>query len=153
MPPKSKSKSQEDDDSPDLLIQEKLIKAQLEIENLQRELGQCVLQFSNARLEIKNEINARLRQQLFESKERTTYLESQMETRAKDRIDLMSDMARQFKIMQGELVSEVNRLENTTFELQTKLVGVQNAFTEAKQVPCPVVTLKVNVVGTCICFK
>ena len=55
-----------------------------------------------------------------------------MELRAKDRQELTSDMSRQFKIMQGELVSEVNRLENTSFELNTKLTGMQTAHTETK---------------------
>ncbi len=59
-------------------------------------------------------------------------METQIELRAKDRQELTSDMSRQFKIMQSELVSEVNRLENTTFELQTKLAGLQNAHAEAK---------------------
>lgn len=43
-------------------------------------------------------------------------------------------MSRQFKTMQSDLISEVNRLENLTFELNTKLTGVQHVYTEATKV-------------------
>ncbi|KAJ3355359.1 hypothetical protein HDU91_005678 [Kappamyces sp. JEL0680] len=83
--------------------------------------------------EVKNEINARLRQQVYEHKQKIQHLETQAELRAQDRLDLTSDMARQFKTMQAELISEVNRLENITFELQTKLTGLQTVYADEKK--------------------
>ncbi|KAJ3304581.1 hypothetical protein HDV03_002534 [Kappamyces sp. JEL0829] len=111
----------DEDDSADLQIQDKLSKCMLENDALQREL------------EVKNEINARLRQQVYEHKQKIHHLETQAELRAQDRLDLTSDMARQFKTMQAELISEVNRLENITFELQTKLTGLQTVYADEKK--------------------
>ncbi|KAJ2996201.1 hypothetical protein HDV02_006729 [Globomyces sp. JEL0801] len=124
MPPKKAKKTKEkppEEDSPELILQEKLLKVTIENEALQREL------------ETKNEINGRLRLQIQDQKQRINYLELQIEMRAQDRLDLTSDMSRQYKTMQSELISEVNRLESVSYELHTKLAQLQTAFTEAKK--------------------
>ncbi|KAJ3311836.1 hypothetical protein HDV04_003576 [Boothiomyces sp. JEL0838] len=84
-------------------------------------------------VEHKNEINARLRQTIQDQKLRIEHLETILEMRTQDRLDLTSDMSRQYKTMQSELISEVNRLETASFELHTKLEMIQTAFTEAKK--------------------
>jgi hypothetical protein len=84
-------------------------------------------------LEMKNEINARLRQQVYDYKQKIAFSEAKEELRQQDRLELTSDMARQFKTMQAELISEVNRLENTSLELQTKLTHLQALYSEDKK--------------------
>jgi hypothetical protein len=97
------------DDAAELSFQEKYLKSVIENTSLQREL------------ETKNEINARLRQNVFELKMKVQNLEEKLEMRKQDRIDLTSDMSRQYKTMQSELISEINRLESGNTELTAKL--------------------------------
>lgn len=84
-------------------------------------------------LETKNEINARQRQQLQDQKQRIEYLEHQLELRTQDRLDVTADMSRQYKTMQSELISEVNRIENHSLEVTTKLEQLQHAFTDSRK--------------------
>ncbi|KAJ3318394.1 hypothetical protein HDV06_003079 [Boothiomyces sp. JEL0866] len=124
MPPKKAKKSKaapEVADAAELALQESYAKCLVEKESLQQEL------------EHKNEVNARLRQTIQDQKLRIEHLESILEMRTQDRLDLTSDMSRQYKTMQSELISEVNRLETASFELHTKLEMIQTAFTEARK--------------------
>jgi chromosome segregation ATPase len=97
------------------------LKAQLEIESLQREL------------ELKNEINARLRGQIHLLNQKMNHMQMELDMKSQDRLDITSDMSRQFKTMQTELISEINRLENNNAELQSKLTQIQHAFQESKK--------------------
>jgi predicted nucleic acid-binding Zn-ribbon protein len=90
-------------------MQEKYLKSVMVAEALQREL------------EAQNEVNARLRQQIIDLKSKNQNLEDQMELRVQDRLDVTNDLGRQYKTMQSELISEINRLESTNTELQGKL--------------------------------
>lgn len=84
----------------------------IEISSLQKEL------------ENKNEINARVRQHNQDLKTKINFLEDQLEMRAQDRLDLTSDMSRQYKTMQSELISQLNCLESANSELSTKLCNL-----------------------------
>ncbi|KAJ3089214.1 hypothetical protein HK102_006916 [Quaeritorhiza haematococci] len=105
----------------DLDSTEKLTKANLEIDVLVREL------------ETKNEQNVRLREQMAEQRMKIEWLEEQLELRSADRIDLTSDMSRQYKSMQAELTSKINGLEVQVADLNGKLVVTQHALQEAKE--------------------
>jgi chromosome segregation ATPase len=108
-------------DNDELGANDKLLKAQFEVDLLQREL------------ELKNEINARLRGQIHAQNLELDHLRSELELKREDRLDITSDMARQYKTMQSELISEINRLENNNAEISSRLSQVQNAFQESKR--------------------
>jgi enoyl reductase-like protein len=108
-------------DSDELGVADKLLKSQLEIESLQREL------------ELKNEINARLRGQIHSQSMELKELRTDQELKRQDRLDITSDMARQYKTMQSELISEISRLENNNAELSSRLSQIQQSFQEAKR--------------------
>ncbi|KAH6573015.1 hypothetical protein BASA61_009749 [Batrachochytrium salamandrivorans] len=108
-------------DSTEMSLEDKLLKAYLEIDSLQHEL------------EMKNDLNIRLRQQLAEHRQHIHTLDDQLEIRTQDRLELTSDMSRQYKSMQAEMVYKVNTLENTVAGLKSKLVQAQSTCSEEKQ--------------------
>ncbi|KAI8929366.1 hypothetical protein BC831DRAFT_444162 [Entophlyctis helioformis] len=113
-----------------MALEDKLLKANLEIDALQREL------------EMKNDLNARLRQQTNEYRSRVEMLEDQLDIKNQDRLELTSDMSRQYKTMQSEMIAKVNALEKTVLDLKTKLAQIQSAYAEAARLHENVTTEK-----------
>jgi hypothetical protein len=71
-------------------------------------------------LALKNDVNLRLRNQLSESRMKIDQLEDVLKQRSLDQVDLTSDMARQYKNMQSELIKKLNDVEtkNRLLEIQ-----------------------------------
>ena len=113
MPPKkkkaSKKKAAGDASSNELTPADKLIRAAMEMDALQRELA------------IKNDINARLKSQIMDSRGKMAVLEDSLKIKTNDQLELTSDMARQYKSMQSELLETVNRLDAENKSLETKI--------------------------------
>ena len=92
---------------------------------------------------MRNEMNARLRDQANQFKTKIDELQDQLELKNQDRLELTSgksiqimplivllsavwqkkkkDMSRQYKTMQSEMVSKINNLENQMAELKSTL--------------------------------
>ncbi|KAJ3044527.1 hypothetical protein HDV00_001954 [Rhizophlyctis rosea] len=98
---------------------EKLVQANTEIDTLLREL------------ELRNDLNARLKVHVADQKARILALEEQLDNRSQDRLELTSDMSRQYKTMQSEMMSRINMLEAQVVDLKTKLARTETAM--AKQ--------------------
>lgn len=96
---KAKPKQESKVDSVDYEMKDLLLKSTLEVANLQREL------------EVKNEIIIRGKKQIEDQKFAINGLEDMLELKNKDRIDLITDMSRQFKQMQTQLLEKVSMLE------------------------------------------
>ncbi|KAJ3171624.1 hypothetical protein HDU88_007704 [Geranomyces variabilis] len=115
---KKKAKSKEPVSLEALETAEKLQKSSTELETLVRELAHQTSQ------------NAALRAFMEEQKTRQTLLEEQLERRAKDRLDLTADMARQYKSMQAEMAVKIGVLENQVTDLNAKLNAASAALIE-----------------------
>lgn len=72
-------------------------------------------------LEIANDTNARQKLKLSQQALQITTLTTQLDLKNKDRVDLTSDMARQYKTLQGEYAIKVTGLEEKIAELSRKL--------------------------------
>ncbi|KAI8911561.1 hypothetical protein EDD86DRAFT_188568, partial [Gorgonomyces haynaldii] len=105
----------------ELVLQDKLNKAQMEVDALKREL------------ELKNEMLARTRNNMSLQKDRITELEQLIELQTKDRLDLTSDMSRQYKTMQAELIAKVNILQRENLDLKTRLTHLQTQHVDEIQ--------------------
>ncbi|KAJ3019077.1 hypothetical protein HKX48_002383 [Thoreauomyces humboldtii] len=116
---KKKGKSKEPVSLESLETAEKLVKASGELDTLSRELGH------------QSSLHARTRQAMEDQKARIVELEEQLERKAKDRLDLTSDMGRQYKSMQAEMAVKIVSLENQVAELTSKLAATQNALLDA----------------------
>ncbi|KAJ3047998.1 hypothetical protein HK097_010972 [Rhizophlyctis rosea] len=100
---------------------EKLVQAQAEIDTLLREL------------ELRNDLNARLKLHIAEQKARILALEEQLDHRSQDRLELTSDMSRQYKTMQSEMLSRINMLEGQVTELKVKLARTETTMQKAAE--------------------
>lgn len=101
---------------------EKLVKANLEIESLQMQI------------EHQASINARLKAETGEQRKKLDEMDTILENRNYDRIELTSDMSRQYKSMQTELQLKITHLESQVTELKTKLGTIQvSASDSAKE--------------------
>ncbi|KAJ3211677.1 hypothetical protein HDU67_004356 [Dinochytrium kinnereticum] len=104
---------------PDTELTDKLSKAGVEIEVLLKEL------------EHNNELNERLKAKTGVQKEKIEHLEVQMDLKTWDRVEMTSDMSRQYKSMQAEMMARINSLEASNLDLKQKLASAQAAAQEA----------------------
>ncbi|KAJ3191161.1 hypothetical protein HK101_008019 [Irineochytrium annulatum] len=100
----------------DLEATDKLVKAGVEIEVLLREL------------EHNNELKDRLASRNGEQKGRIERLEDQLENRNVDRAEITSDMSRQYKSMQAEMMARISALESINADLKQKLSLAQQSL-------------------------
>ena len=96
MPPKKKKGAVKDNSLESI---DQLIKANLEIDALNRELA------------VKNDIIMRLQNSNKEQTIHIQFLEEKIKKKNVDQFDLTSDMSRQYKTMQSELLSRSKQLE------------------------------------------
>ncbi|KAI8592426.1 hypothetical protein BDZ88DRAFT_494390 [Geranomyces variabilis] len=101
-----------------LEIAEKLVKTTTEVETLMRELA-----FQTSQ-------NNALRAAMEEQRGRLTQLADQLERKAKDRQELTSDMARQYKSMQAEMAVKIGTLESQVGDLTDRLNATNAALAE-----------------------
>ncbi|KAJ3296244.1 hypothetical protein HK104_001809 [Borealophlyctis nickersoniae] len=118
---KKKAAAGADKSQESLETAETLVKAQTEIDTLLREL------------ELQRDLNARLKTQVSEQKIKIDTMEEQLEHRSQDRLDLTSDMSRQYKTMQAEMISRINGLESQVTDLKSKLEKTQLAMQKATE--------------------
>ncbi|KAI8801534.1 hypothetical protein BJ742DRAFT_836888 [Cladochytrium replicatum] len=97
-------------------LQEKLVAANFENDVLKREIEQ------------RNDLNARLKLELAQHRAIIEMLQDQLGMNAQDRVDLTSDMSRQYKSMQAELKTQVQKMESQLLEYKTKLAETQAAL-------------------------
>nr|KAJ3422378.1 hypothetical protein HK105_008372 [Polyrhizophydium stewartii] len=150
MPPKKKSAKKkadakaapENEETIEMGLEDKLLKAHLEISSLQHELGKHTAVVALGQQQMKNDLNARLRGQLQEQRQRIEQLEEMLDIKTQDRIELTLDMSRQYKTMQSEMISKVNALEKQVLDLKTKLAQVQTAYGEARRLHENILTEK-----------
>ncbi|KND02179.1 uncharacterized protein SPPG_02668 [Spizellomyces punctatus DAOM BR117] len=116
---KTKEKGSSDKQQESFDVTEKLVKANVEIDALVRELA------------LQTDLNSRLKMQMDQQKARIAHLEDQLEKKSKDRLDLTSDMGRQYKSMQAEMSSRIVTLESQVADLNTKLTAAQTALQDA----------------------
>ncbi|TPX70056.1 hypothetical protein SpCBS45565_g02025 [Spizellomyces sp. 'palustris'] len=116
---KTKEKGSSDKQQESFDVAEKLVKANVEIDALVRELA------------LQTDLNSRLKMQMDQQKARIANLEDQLEKKSKDRLDLTSDMGRQYKSMQAEMSSRIVTLESQVADLNTKLTAAQTALQDA----------------------
>ncbi|OAJ41862.1 hypothetical protein BDEG_25398 [Batrachochytrium dendrobatidis JEL423] len=83
---------------------------------------------------MKNDLNVRLRQQLTEHKQKINGLENLLEMRTQDRLELSSDMSRQYKTMQSEMMTKIESLEKKVLDLKSKLAYTQHTYSEEKRI-------------------
>lgn len=102
-------------------MKEDLKKASLRIETLERYLVLRTEQTQKAKLE-QEEMKERLRQ-----------LDEDFEKEKMDRFHIASDMVRQYKAMQDELITKINDLENKKIALKEQLYNTQIALEQTKQ--------------------
>lgn len=129
MPPKKKpgsgkKKGKGKGDDPALPASEqegvdKLIKAGTEIEILQKELDHS------------NDLTYRLKHKSLSQRQAIDNLSDQLHLKSLDRIDITSDMTRQYKSMQAEMTAKIENLENLVAELKTKLANSQQSSQDA----------------------
>lgn len=113
------------------MLQEKVLKYELEISNLQKELGTTwtpnrpslyhVHSSHPQSLELRNDLNLRQKLQISQQKERIDFLQKELEHKSQDRLDLTSDMSRQYKTMQSQMMSKVDSLEREVQDLMEQL--------------------------------
>lgn len=72
---------------------------------------------------MKNDINLRLKTQVEELRVKVVGFEEVLQQKSADQVDLTSDMSRQYKSMQSELIQRVNELEATNTTLNNKICG------------------------------
>ncbi|EGF80763.1 hypothetical protein BATDEDRAFT_88422 [Batrachochytrium dendrobatidis JAM81] len=109
-------------DTIEMSLEDQLLKANLEMKSLQYEI------------EMKNDLNVRLRQQLTEHKQKINGLENLLEMRTQDRLELSSDMSRQYKTMQSEMMTKIESLEKKVLDLKSKLAYTQHTYSEEKRI-------------------
>ncbi|TPX44800.1 hypothetical protein SeMB42_g04203 [Synchytrium endobioticum] len=119
MPPKSKEKKSAGGNADPLTEEDKRSKVLEDNELLNKEL------------EIKNATTAQLKTELADAKRQIASLEEQLELKAQDRVDLISDMSRTFRSMQKQKDTTIHTLEAQVVELKTKLDLLQITFTES----------------------
>jgi DNA polymerase III delta prime subunit len=99
-------------------VQEKLLRASLELASLQREI------------EIRNEVISRQRSKIEDQKEKLANYDTALEGTTQDRIELLSgymnnlnilDMSRQYKIMQSELIAKINVLQLECIDTKSRM--------------------------------
>ncbi|KAJ3113629.1 hypothetical protein HDU96_003123 [Phlyctochytrium bullatum] len=100
-------------------LQEKLTKAGIEIDVLLKEL------------EHNNEVSGRLKTKAGQQQVKIELLEDQAEIKDADRVEMTSDMSRQYKSMQAEMMARINVLEMQNAEYKQKLAAAQSAAQEA----------------------
>ncbi|KAJ3103185.1 hypothetical protein HDU97_010318 [Phlyctochytrium planicorne] len=102
-------------------VVDKLSKAGVEIEVLLKEI------------EHSSEIKQRLKFKNEEQKEKIDHLEVQIDMKTLDRVEMTSDMSRQYKSMQAEMMARINSLEAANLDLRQKLgkAAAQTAAQEA----------------------
>ncbi|KAI8906642.1 hypothetical protein DFJ77DRAFT_196396 [Powellomyces hirtus] len=115
---KKKAKSKEPVSLESLDLTEKLLKSSTEVDVLHRELA------------FQTSTSAVLRLQMEEQKARIAQLEEQLERKSKDRLDLTSDMGRQYKSMQAEMAVKIGGLEMQVVELTNRLNATNLALQE-----------------------
>ncbi|KAI8819745.1 uncharacterized protein EV422DRAFT_588548 [Fimicolochytrium jonesii] len=115
---KKKSKSKEVVGQ-DLELQEKLVKAAAENDALTRELAH------------QSSLSHRLQLTIEAQRARILELEDVVERKGKDRMDLSTDMGRQYKAMQSEMCAKVAGLEGVVAELGGRLAASQAALAES----------------------
>ncbi|KAL7751392.1 hypothetical protein RI367_003252 [Sorochytrium milnesiophthora] len=130
LPDKTKEKSATDE------LNQKLTQATSEIEALKRELGWCaqspsflfpLSEFSHQRAlakDFRSETINRLKQQNTEYRDQITTLEATVEAKMQDRVDVTSDMSRQYKVMQFDMSSKMSSLDAQLAATRTQLTNV-----------------------------
>ncbi|KAJ3213385.1 hypothetical protein HK099_007416, partial [Clydaea vesicula] len=97
----------------ELLSQEQLLKSQIEVQTLEKTL------------ELKSSQQKLFLERFDEQKLKNEFLQQQLEERDLNRIQLTSDMSRQYKTMQAKMSQKIQNLEFEVIELKNKLERTQ----------------------------
>ncbi|KAJ3022888.1 UNVERIFIED_CONTAM: hypothetical protein HDU68_008877, partial [Siphonaria sp. JEL0065] len=114
--------------------QEKLTKSGLEIDTLLKEL------------EHHNELNYRLKSANGVQRSKIENLEVELEHKQIDRLEITSDMSRQYKSMQSEMTAKINSLEAQVADLKAKLSASQTASQESTKEFLRIIAIKDEVI-------
>ncbi|KAI8608499.1 hypothetical protein BC830DRAFT_1155005 [Chytriomyces sp. MP71] len=131
---KDKGSAKKEGNPGELDSQEKLTKSGVEIDVLLKEL------------EHHSEVNYRLKSSHGVQKAKIENLEVQLEAKQQDRLEITSDMSRQYKSMQSEMTSRINSLEAQVAELKAKLQASQTASQEATKEYLRIIAIKDEVI-------
>ncbi|ORY37959.1 hypothetical protein BCR33DRAFT_854415 [Rhizoclosmatium globosum] len=139
MPPK-KGKKEKKEKAPkgappgDLDSQEKLNKTSLEIDTLLKELEHETL------------LNDRLKSASQIQRSRIENLTVELENKQVDRLEITSDMSRQYKSMQSEMTAKINSLEAQVADLKAKLAQSQASSQESTKEYLRIIAIKDEVI-------
>ncbi|KAI9099923.1 hypothetical protein DFS34DRAFT_616481 [Phlyctochytrium arcticum] len=104
-----------------LEVADKLAKALGEIDTLTRELA------------LQTALNGRMKLQLDQQKANTNELQELLERKSRDRMDLTSDMGRQYKSMQSEMAARIETLETQVADLTSNLAIAHTALQDSNR--------------------
>eukprot|EP00033_Pygsuia_biforma_P002383 GCRY01002637.1.p1 GENE.GCRY01002637.1~~GCRY01002637.1.p1 ORF type:complete len:195 (-),score=40.69 GCRY01002637.1:511-1095(-) len=133
--PKKKVGTKKPKDEATLELEEKLKRATVKIDALERELVLRSEQTSRA-IASRNEL-----------REKVNDFHSDFQREKIDRSDLVSDMTRQYKAMQEELINRINVLETAKSELTENLELAQLALDETKKEKDRIIATKDKIIA------